>query len=129
MELYYYRNGRKPPVKTLIILTDLVSNDAIKKYFENAILSLKVTTDQIYSDIKIQEVFDSIRGLDGILKVVDGKVYFDLEGFNIKIELNSDNEWDVCLDGEQVSSHNTLHDAVFSVIDIHKKNFVLVSNI
>lgn len=74
-------------------------------------------------------MFDRIRGLDGILKVVDCKVYFDLEGFNIKIELNSDNEWDVCLDGKQVSSHNTLRDAVFSVIDFHKKNFVLVSNI
>ena len=74
-------------------------------------------------------MFDRIRGLGGILKVVDGKVYFDLEGFNIKIELNGDNEWDVCLDGKQVSSHNILRDAVFSVIDFHKKNFVLVSNI
>lgn len=117
------------PIRTIIELTNIVSNDAVRKYFENIILRLKVSIDQIYSETKAQDVFEYIKDLGGILKIVDSKVYFELEGFNIKIILNSNDEWETHLNGKQVSTHKTLREAAYDINDIRKKNFALIPNI
>lgn len=117
------------PVRTHIELTDIVSNDDVKKYFETILLRLKVSIDQIYRESKAEGVFEYIRDLGGILKIVDGKVYFELDGFNIKIKLNSNEEWETYLNDKQVSTHKTLRDAAYDINDIRKKNFALIPNI
>lgn len=117
------------PVRTIIELTDIVSNDSIKKYFESILLRLKVSIDQIYNETKAQDVFEYIKDLGGILKIVDSKVYFELEGFNIRIILNNNDEWDTYLNGNQVSTHKTLREAAWDINDIRKKNFALIPNI
>lgn len=117
------------PVRTIIELTDIVSNDDVKKYFENILLRLKVSIDQIYRESKAQDVFEYIKDLGGILKIVDGKVYFELDGFNIKIKLNSNEEWETYLNDKQISTHKTLREAAWDINDIRKKNFALIPNI
>lgn len=117
------------PVRTHIELTDIVSNDDAKKYFETILLRLKVSIDQIYRETKAQDVFEYIKDLGGILKIVDGKVYFELDGFNIKIKLNSNEEWETYLNDKQVSTHKTLREAAWDINDIRKKNFALIPNI
>ena len=117
------------PVRTRIELTDIVSNDDVKKYFETILLRLKVSIDQIYRETKAQDVFEYIKDLGGILKIVDGKVYFELDGFNIKIKLNSNEEWETYLNDKQISTHKTLRDAAYDINDIRKKNFALIPNI
>jgi hypothetical protein len=117
------------PVRTIIELTDITNNDDIKKYFETILLRLKVSIDQIYRETKAQNVFEYIKDLDGILKIVDGKVYFELDGFNIRIELNSNEEWETYLNDKQISTHKTLREATWDINDIRKKNFALIPNI
>lgn len=117
------------PVRTIIEPTDIVSNDDVKKYFETILLRLKVSIDQIYKETKAQNVFEYIKDLGGILKVVDGKVYFELDGFNIKIKLNINEEWETYLNDKQVSTHKTLREAAWDINDIRKKNFALIPNI
>ena len=117
------------PVKTIIELTNITSNEDIKKYFESILLRLKATIDQIYSDQKIQDVFEYIRDLGAVLKVVDDKIYFELDGYGIKISLNSNNEWDIYLNGVQISNHKTLREAAWDMKDIRKENFALIPNI
>lgn len=98
------------PVRTYIELTDIVSNDDVKKYFENILLRLKVSIDQIYRETKAQNVFE-------------------LDGFNIKIKLNSNEEWETYLNDKQISTHKALRDAAYDINDIRKKNFALIPNI
>lgn len=117
------------PIRTHIELTDITSNEDIKKYFESILLRLKVSIDQIYKETKAEGVFEYIKDLGGILKIVDGKVYFELDGFNIKIKLNSSEEWETYLNDKQISTHKTLRDAAYDINDIRKKNFALIPNI
>lgn len=117
------------PVRTIIELTDITNNADIKKYFETILLRLKVSIDQIYSETKAKDTFEYINDLGGILKVIDGKVYFELDGFNIKIKLNSNEEWDTYLNGKQISTNKTLREAAWDVNDVRKKNFALIPNI
>lgn len=117
------------PVRTIIELTDIVSNDDVKKYFETILLRLKVSIDQIYRETKAQNVFEYISDLGGILKVVDGKVYFELDGFDIKIKLNDNDEWDIYLKGKQISTNKTLREAAWDMNNIRKENFALIPNI
>ena len=49
------------PVRTIIELTNITSNEDIKNYFESILLRLKVTIDQVYSEQKIQNVFEYLR--------------------------------------------------------------------
>ncbi len=118
-----------PPVRTIIELTNIVSNDDVKKYFETILLRLKVSIDQIYRETKAQNVFEYIRDLGGILKIVDGKVYFELDGFDIKIKLNDNDEWDTYLKGKQISTNKTLREAAWDMNNIRKENFALIPNI
>ena len=117
------------PVRTIIELTNITSNEDIKNYFESILLRLKVSIDQIYSEPKIQDVFEYLRDLGAVLKVVDDKIYFELDGFGIDIRLNSNDEWDIYLNGKQISTHKTLQDAAWDMKAIRKKNFVLIPNI
>jgi hypothetical protein len=117
------------PVRTIIELTDISDNDTIKKYFEGILLRLKVSIDQIYRETKAKDTFEYINDLGGILKVVDGEVCFELDGFNIKIELNKNDEWDTYLNNKQVSTNKTLRDAFWDVNKIRKENFALIPNI
>lgn len=117
------------PIRTHIELTNITSNEDIKKYFETILLRLKVSIDQIYKETKAQNVFEYIKDLGGILKVVDGKVYFELDGFNIKIKLNSNEEWEIYLNDKQISSHKTLREAAWDINNIRKENFALIPNI
>ena len=117
------------PIRTHIELTNITSNEDIKNYFESILLRLKVTIDQVYSEQKIQNVFEYLRDLGAVLKVVDGKVYFELDGFDIDIKLNSNDEWDIYLNGKQISTHKTLQEAVCDMKDIRKENFALIPNI
>lgn len=117
------------PVRTIIELTDITNNDDIKKYFEGILLRLKVSIDQIYRETKAQDVFEYINELGGILKVVDGKVYFELDGFDIKIKLNDNDEWDTYLNGKQISTDKTLREAAWAVNKVRKENFALIPNI
>lgn len=117
------------PVKTIIELTNITSNEDIKNYFETILLRLKVTIDQIYSEQKIQDIFEYLRDLGAVLKVVDDKVYFELDGFGIDIKLNGNDGWDIYLNGKQISTHKTLQEAVWDMKAIRKKNFALIPNI
>lgn len=117
------------PVRTIIELTNITSNEDIKNYFESILLRLKVTIDQVYSEQKIQNVFEYLRDLGAVLKVVDDKVYFELDGFGINIKLNSNDEWDIYLNGKQISTHKTLQEAAWDMKAIRKKNFALIPNI
>ena len=58
-----------------------------------------------------------------------GKVYFELDGFGINIKLNSNDEWDIYLNGKQISTHKTLQEAAWDMKAIRKKNFALIPNI
>lgn len=117
------------PIRTNIELTNITSNEDIKNYFESILLRLKVTIDQVYSEQKIQNVFEYLRDLGAVLKVVDDKIYFELDGFGIEIKLNSNDEWDIYLNGKQISTHKTLQDAAWDMKAIRKKNFALIPNI
>lgn len=117
------------PVRTHIELTNITSNEDIKNYFESILLRLKVTIDQVYSEQKIQNVFEYLRDLGAVLKVVDNKIYFELDGFGIDIKLNGNDEWDIYLNGKQISTHKTLQDAAWDMKAIRKKNFALIPNI
>lgn len=117
------------PIRTHIELTDITNNDDIKKYFETILLRLKVSIDQIYKETKAEGVFEYIKDLGGILKIVDGKVYFELDGFDIKIKLNGNDEWDTYLNGKQISTDKTLREAAWAVNKVRKENFALIPNI
>lgn len=117
------------PVKTFIELTNITSNEDIKNYFESILLRLKVTIDQVYNERKIQDIFEYLRDLGAVLKVVDGKIYFELDRFGIDIKLNDNDEWDIYLNGKQISTHKTLQEAALDMKDIRKENFALIPNI